>query len=72
LELRDINLYLLGSETRPALYLQDVQGASLRHVVAQRAGAAPLLVLRAVQDLTVLDSAPLKDQAAKTVKRQTQ
>ena len=72
LELRDINLYLLGSETRPALHLQDVQDASLRHIMAQRAGTAPLLVLRDMQNLTILDSSPLKNQAAKTVKRQVQ
>jgi hypothetical protein len=68
LELHDINLHLLGPETRPALHLQDVQGVELRHVVAQQARAAALLVLQEVQDLTILDSRPLKDQTIKTVK----
>ena len=66
--LQDVNLYLLGPETRPALYLQDVQGAGLRHVIAQRAGTAPLLLLQDVSDLTVFDSRPLKNQTASAVK----
>jgi len=48
--------------------LTDVQGASLRHVVAPRAGTAPQLVLRNVRDLTVQDSAPLKNQTIRTAK----
>ena len=67
LTMSDVNLYLLGSETRPALHLHDVQGIQLRHVVAPRAGTAPLLVLRAVRDLTVQDSAPLKSQVIRAV-----
>ncbi len=72
LELHDINLHLLGPETRPAMYLQDVQGAGLRHVVAQQAGTAPRLVLQDVQDLTILDSQPLKSQTIKAVQMQKQ
>jgi polygalacturonase len=68
LTLSDVNLYLLGSETRPALHLHDVQGVSLRHVVAPQAGNAPRLVLRDVRDLTVQDSAPLKNRAISAVK----
>ncbi|MGI4863026.1 MAG: rhamnogalacturonidase [Janthinobacterium lividum] len=70
LELHDINLHLLGSETRSALHLQDVQGTNLQHVVAQQAGTAPLLVLKDVRDLTILDSQPLKSQTVRAVKAQ--
>jgi polygalacturonase len=60
IELHDVNIHLQGVETRPALMLVDVDGASLRHVSADKAGAAPLLVLKGVRGLEVSDSEPLK------------
>ena len=60
IELSDVSLHLLGAETRPALMLVDVQGARLRHVSADKAGAAPLLVLKGVRGLVVSESEPLK------------
>ena len=65
IELSDVSLHLLGAETRPALLLIDVQGATLRHVSADRAGPAPRLVLKAVQNLVVSDSDALQ-KATKT------
>ncbi|MBJ6107679.1 right-handed parallel beta-helix repeat-containing protein [Hymenobacter sp. BT523] len=59
-ELHDVSLHLLGAETRPALMLVDVQGAGLRHVSADKAGAAPLLVLKGVRGLEITESEPLK------------
>ncbi|WP_210519465.1 rhamnogalacturonidase [Hymenobacter terricola] len=60
IELRDVSIHLLGAETRPALMLVDVDGASLRNVSADKAGAEPLLVLKGVQRLSVSESEPLK------------
>jgi polygalacturonase len=60
IELHDVSLHLLGAETRPALMLVDVQGASLRNVSADKAGAAPLLVLKGVKGLIINESEPLK------------
>jgi hypothetical protein len=60
IELNDVTIHLLGTETRPALLLTDVDGASLRNVSADKAGAAPLLVLKAVRGLKVSDSEALK------------
>ncbi|WP_201982868.1 rhamnogalacturonidase [Hymenobacter rubidus] len=60
IELNDVNIHLLGAETRPALMLTDVDGAHLRNVSADQAGAAPLLVLKGVHGLEVRDSEPLK------------
>jgi polygalacturonase len=59
--LRDVNLYLLGSETRPALMLTDVQGATLQQVVVPAGSAASRLVLRNVSGLVVKDSEKLPD-----------
>ena len=68
IELHDVNLHFLGQETRPALMLLDVQGASLRHVQAQQPTGAPLLLLQDVRNLRVQDSAPLKDGDIRQVK----
>ena len=65
IELNDVSVHLLGAETRPALLLIDVQGASLRHVTADKAGAAPLLVLKGVRGLVVSGSEALQ-KATKT------
>jgi polygalacturonase len=59
--LRDVNLYLLGSETRPALMLTDVQGATLQQVMVPAGSAASRLVLRNVSGLVVKDSEKLPD-----------
>ena len=67
IELTNVSVHLLGQEARPALMLLDVQGASLRHVNAQKGGTAPLLVVKDVRDLTVRDSAPLEDANLKQV-----
>ncbi|MBF9141034.1 rhamnogalacturonidase [Hymenobacter properus] len=60
IELSNMNIYLLGAEMRPALMLTDVEGARLQNVMADKAGAAPLLVLRGVRGLEVANSEALK------------
>ena len=60
LELHDVSLHLLGAETRPALMLTDVDGARLRNVAADKAGAAPLLVLKGGRGLELNESEPLR------------
>jgi polygalacturonase len=61
LTLRDVNLHLLGSETRPALMLTDVQGATLQQVTVPAATTTPRLVLHAVSGLVVKDCGPLPE-----------
>jgi len=58
IELNDVNIHLLGAETRPALMLADVDGARLRNVSVDKAGAAP--VLKGVRGIRVSESEPLK------------
>jgi polygalacturonase len=69
IELSEVNLHLLGAETRPAMLLNDVQGASFQHVTAQQAGS--MLVLQDVGNLSIRDSAPLKDGEMRQVKSKT-
>ncbi|HEX8330094.1 MAG TPA: glycoside hydrolase family 28 protein [Hymenobacter sp.] len=68
IELTDVNIHYLGQETRTALLLDDVQGARLRNLQAQRPTGAPLLKLQDVRDLRVQDSAPLKNEEIRQVK----
>lgn len=53
IRMHDIEINLLGKESRPALWLDDVKGADLWHVKAQQAAETPLLVLKNVQDLKI-------------------
>jgi polygalacturonase len=61
LEFRDIDLGFAKDDTRPAIVLDDVAGASFDHVNAQRAGGAPLFVLRKVSDFSVGDFSGVPD-----------
>ena len=61
LDFRDIDLGFAKDDTRPAIVLDDVAGASFDHVNAQRAGGAPLFVLRKVADFSVGDSSGVPD-----------
>lgn len=67
IELSNINLYLLGSETRPAMILTDVKDIKLRNVMATKGSNPELLVLKDVSDLSIKDSKPLKDMDVKRV-----
>jgi len=61
LDFRDIDLGFAKDDTRPAIVLDDVAGASFDHVNAQRAGGAPLFVLRKVSDFSVGDFSGVPD-----------
>ena len=61
LEFRDVDLGFAKDDTRPAVVLDDVAGASFEHVNAQRAGGAPFFVLRGVTDFSVGDSSGVPD-----------
>jgi polygalacturonase len=68
MELNNINLYLLGNETRPALILTDIKGIKLRNVSAAKGSNPSLLVLKDVSGLSTKDSKPLKYMDLKKVK----
>jgi hypothetical protein len=58
---RDIELGFAKDDTRPVVVLDDVAGVDFRHLAAQRAGGAPLFVLRQVTDFSVRDTRDLPD-----------
>lgn len=61
LELRDVEVSFMKDDARPAIVLDDVKGADLRGIKAQRGKDAPLLVLKNVTDFSLLHSKGLTD-----------
>ena len=68
IELSNINLYLLGNETRPAILLEDINGIKFRNVTVAKGSNTASLVIKNVSNLSVKDSKPLKDIDAKQIK----
>jgi polygalacturonase len=68
IELHNVSLNFMGAETRPALMLIDVQGATLQHLTAKKPPTAPLIQLQDVSNLVVRDSEGLKNQTLRQVK----
>lgn len=61
LELHDVEVSFMKDDARPAILLDDVKGADLRGIKAQRGKDAPLLVLKNVTDFSLLHSKGLTD-----------
>ncbi|MGY2130693.1 rhamnogalacturonidase [Hymenobacter sp. HD11105] len=68
IELHNVSVNFLGTETRPALVLMDVQGATLQHLTAKKPPTAPLMQLQDVSNVVVRDSEGLKNQTLRQVK----
>ena len=67
IELNNVNLYLLGNETRPAMILNDVKGIKLRNVTTDKGTDSRTLVMKDVSELSIKDSTPLKDKNDKKI-----
>lgn len=65
IEMHDINIYFLGEEDRPAIILDDVKGAELDNVDAQKAKNAPILRVIRSGNIEIRNSEALKDQKTK-------
>jgi len=61
LELHDVEVSFTKADARPAIVLDDVKGADLRGIKAQRGVDAPLLVLKNVTDFSLLNGKGLPD-----------
>lgn len=59
--LNNIELKLMGSETRPAVILDDVKGITLRNVNAAKGSSAVQVVLKQVENVSVKDSPLMPD-----------
>ncbi|WP_229732632.1 rhamnogalacturonidase [Flavobacterium palustre] len=67
IELNNINLHLMGNETRPALIVNDVNGIKLRNITLDKGTNSASLVMKNVTNLSVKDSEPLKDLDIKQI-----
>jgi polygalacturonase len=60
-ELNNVEVSYLNEDLRPAFYLEDVRGADLFHVKAQKSQDTPTFVLKNVEDFNVRQSRPVPD-----------
>ena len=67
-EVNNVEVSFLGKETRPAFMLIDVKGIQLNNVRAQKAGNAPVLVLKDVSGFESRGGNMLKDTRLKSFK----
>jgi hypothetical protein len=58
-------------DLRPAVQLEDVQGAEFIHVKLAHASSAPTFVLKNVDDFNLYQSRPLQDTHLDKVEQQT-
>jgi hypothetical protein len=61
LDMRDVEVNYLKEDLRPAIVLDDVQGAQFVHIRAARAAGSPSFVLKNVENFIVYQSKPVAD-----------
>lgn len=61
LEMRDVEVSFAKEELRPAFVLDNVNGADLRGLKAQRAADVPMFVLKTVEDFSVQQTKGIPD-----------
>jgi hypothetical protein len=69
--MNNVEVSFLGDEIRPAIILDDVKGIEISNVKAQRAGTAPILLLKNVSDFNIHESRGIKDKAIKQTAEKT-
>jgi polygalacturonase len=62
IEMHDINIYHMGAEIRPAILLDDVKGAELYNVDAQKAEGVPILRLNNSENIEIENCEGLEEQ----------
>ena len=65
LKLHDVQISFMKDDFRPPFILDDVKGAILYDIQAQRSAAAPNLLLRNVQDIDIQKMKGVKDELIK-------
>lgn len=71
IEMNNVEVSFLGDEIRPAIILDDVKSIEISNVKAQRAGTAPILLLKNVSDFNIRESRGIKDKAIKQTAEKT-
>ena len=62
IQLTDVQFHAASPGDRPALFFEDVKGAYLEHVLAEKTGVSPDMVLQQVTDLSRIHRLGLPDQ----------
>ena len=71
IEMNNVEISLMGAESRPAFVLNNVKGLTLRNVEAQKGSSSSVFVLQGVENFSVKDSRSLPDKnIAKAVKEE--
>ena len=66
--LHDVDVSFAKEDTRPAFFVEDVNGIEFEHVRAKKSGAVPTFVLKKVEGFSVRQSSPVADtKVEKTV-----
>ena len=71
LSIKDIQVKYVKEDLRPAVQLEDVQGADFIHVKLSHASSSPTFVLKNVEDFNLYLSRPLQDTHLDKVEQQT-
>lgn len=66
--LNNIDIHLLGSETRPAILLTDIKGIKMRNITAEKGSNPSVVVLQEVSNLSIQDCEGVKDVKLPVVK----
>ena len=67
IELNHVELKLENEDFRPAIILEDVTGASLNYVKADKVSSVPTLSIRNAKDINIINCSPLKDKQFKNI-----
>ncbi len=71
ISMRDVEVRYMKEDLRPAMVLEDVQGAEFMHLKAEHAAGVPTFVLKNVEDFNVDQSRPLPDTHLDKVENST-
>jgi polygalacturonase len=71
ISMRDVEVKYEKEDSRPALVLEDVQGADFTHLKIEHAPNAATFVLRKVEDFNLYQTRPLPDTHLDKVEQQT-
>jgi len=71
LSMRDVQVKYVKEDLRPAVQLEDVQGADFIHVKMAQASSAPTFVLKNVEDFNLYQTRPFPDTHLDKVEQQT-
>ena len=71
LKLSDVEVSFMKEDGRPPFILDDVKGAELRYIKAEKANGTPSVILKNVTDVNIKEVQGVKDGRIKTADKKT-